>query len=184
LKIVEATYRSGSERERDAQDLSILDAVREVRPPFSPESVVEEFVGLLPNYRIATVVGDRYGGEWPAERFREHGIEYRPAQESASDLYIELLPLLNSRKIELLDHPRLTAQLCALERKAGRTGKDLISHPPMLHDDVVNAVAGLFGDRPPPGVFHHRRNGGGGPASVGAAAMVMIFMQIKGGVRG
>jgi hypothetical protein len=71
----------------------------------------------------------------------------------ASDLYIELLPLLNSRKIELLDHPRLTAQLCALERKAGRTGKDLISHPPMLHDDIVNAVAGLFGDRPPPGVF-------------------------------
>ena len=48
---------------------------------------------------------------------------------------------------------RLTAQLCALERKAGRTGKDLISHPPTLHDDIVNAVAGLFGDRPPPGVF-------------------------------
>jgi hypothetical protein len=75
--------------EGDAQDLSVLDAVREVRPPFSPESVVEEFAGLLRNYRIATVVGDRYGGEWPAERFREHGIEYRPAQKSASDLYGE-----------------------------------------------------------------------------------------------
>jgi len=47
----------------DAQDLSVLDAVREVRPPFSPESVVEEFAGLLRNYRIVTVVGDRYGGE-------------------------------------------------------------------------------------------------------------------------
>ena len=31
--------------------------------------------------------------------------------------YVDLLPLLNSGRIELLDHPRLVAQLCGLERR-------------------------------------------------------------------
>jgi hypothetical protein len=38
----------------------ILDMVRERRPPFSPEAVVEEFANALKNYRITTVAGDRY----------------------------------------------------------------------------------------------------------------------------
>ena len=38
---------------------SILDAVREVKPPFSPEATVAEFGTLLKSYRINTVEGDR-----------------------------------------------------------------------------------------------------------------------------
>ena len=53
---------------------AILDAVREVRPPFSPEAVVAEFADLLKKYRINTVEGDRYGGEWPREQFRNAGM--------------------------------------------------------------------------------------------------------------
>lgn len=48
----------------------------------------------------------------------------------------------------MLDHPRLGAQLCALERRTGRSGRDTIDHPPGAHDDLANAVAGavvLFG---------------------------------------
>jgi hypothetical protein len=56
----------------------ILDMVRERRPPFSPEAVVEEFAKELKNYRITTVIGDRYAGEWPRERFRLHGVNYEP----------------------------------------------------------------------------------------------------------
>jgi len=37
----------------------VLDAVREVRPPFSPEAVVVEFAALLKTYRLTTVTGDR-----------------------------------------------------------------------------------------------------------------------------
>jgi hypothetical protein len=142
---------------------AVIDTLREVRAPFSPAAVVAEFAALLANYRILRVTGDRYGGEWPAERFREHGIDYRPADKPKSDIYRELLPILNAGRIELLDNPRLVAQLCALERRTARGGRDSIDHPPGAHDDISNAVAGvavaLVGGRPMPGwgVFEYYR---------------------------
>ena len=123
---------------------AILDAVREVVPPFSPESVVADFASLLTRYRIHEVTGDYYGGEWPGERFRTHGITYQVATRSKSELYRELLPLLNSAQLALLDHPRLIAQLAALERRTTRGGRDAIDHPPGGHDDLINCVAGAL----------------------------------------
>jgi len=120
----------------------IVDAVRERRAPFSPDGVVEEFAATLKAYGIGQVVGDRYGSEWPRERFRVHGVEYRVADKIKSDLYLALLPLLNSSRVELLDHPRLVNQLIGLERRTSRAGKDSIDHQPGAHDDVCNAVAG------------------------------------------
>ena len=125
-------------------DRGVLDALREVKPPFSPEAVVAEFAALLKGYGVYTVVGDRYGGEWPAERFREHGISYEPAEKPKSDIYRELLPILNSGKAELLDLPRLTTQLCGLERRTARGGRDSIDHAPGAHDDLANAAAGAL----------------------------------------
>ena len=125
-------------------DIRVLDAVRESRPPFSPQGVVHEFVQLLKTYRVSEVFGDRYGGEWPREQFVRKDTLYRVTDKTKSDLYNELLPNLNSGRIELLDHPRLTNQLCGLERRTARSGRDSIDHPPGLHDDLVNAVAGAF----------------------------------------
>lgn len=99
---------------------TMLDAIREVRPPFSPEEVTREFGDLLKRYHIETVTGDRYGGEWPQEQFRKCGVEYWVADKAKSDLYRELLPMINSRTVELLDHLRLIAQLTALERRTAR----------------------------------------------------------------
>src|SRR5215467_11181556 len=82
-------------------DVVVIDALRERRPPFSPEDVVAEFSQLLATYHITRVTGDRYAGEWPRERFREHNITYEPALKPKSDLYRDLLPLINSRKIDL-----------------------------------------------------------------------------------
>ncbi|MBW4091913.1 MAG: hypothetical protein HIU82_12525 [Proteobacteria bacterium] len=125
-------------------DRAALDAVREVRPPFSPESVTKEFAALLARYSISEVEGDRYAGEWPRERFREHGISYVCAEKPKSDIYRELLPALNSGKIELLDVRVLQAQLCSLERRTARGGRDSIDHPPGAHDDLANAAAGAL----------------------------------------
>jgi hypothetical protein len=61
-------------------NIGVLDVMREVRPPFSPEAVVAEFAALLRSYRISRVTGDRYAGEWPRERFREYRIEYEPSE--------------------------------------------------------------------------------------------------------
>jgi hypothetical protein len=42
-----------------------------------------------------TLVGDHYGGEWPRSQFKKHGASYKPADQTKSDLYLHLLPLLN-----------------------------------------------------------------------------------------
>ena len=122
----------------------VLDAVRERRPPFSPDQVAKEFCDLLRTYRIHRVVGDRYGGEWPRERFRVHGIQYELSEQPKSDIYGALLPLLNAGRAELLDLPRLAAQLIGLERKTARSGRDSIDHCPGQHDDIANSCAGAL----------------------------------------
>ena len=126
------------------QDRAVLDCVREARPPFSPDTVVEEFAATLKTYGLHSVTGDRYGGLWPQERFQKHGIEYIVSDLTRSDLYRELLPLLNSRSVTLLDHQRLVTQLCSLERRTARGGKDSIDHGPHSHDDVINSAAGAL----------------------------------------
>ena len=125
-------------------DQTVLDAVRERRPPFSPEDVVWAFSGLMKLYGISTVIGDRYAGDWIRERFLEHGIDYETTDRTKSELYRELLPMINSRKVQLLDHPRLHTQLCRLERRTAWGGRDTVDHAPGGHDDLANAVAGAF----------------------------------------
>lgn len=125
-------------------NIAVLDAIRSVRPPFSPDSVVADFAATLKSYGLFRVQGDRYGGEWPAERFRAHGIRYDPAPKPKSDLYREALPLLNAKRVELLDHQRLLTQLCGLERRTARGGRDSIDHGPGAHDDIANATAGAL----------------------------------------
>ena len=123
---------------------AVLDAIREVRPPFSPEAVTMEFAALLKTYRVGKVQGDRYAGEWPRERFRVHGIEYALSDAPKSDIYRDALPLLNSGRAELLNLPRLASQLCGLERRTSRSGRDSIDHAPGGHDDVANVAAGAL----------------------------------------
>ena len=71
------------------------------------------------------------------------GSRYQPSEEAKSDLYRDLLPAINSRKLDLLDDARLLAQLVSLERRTARGGRDSIDHAPGAHDDLANAVAGL-----------------------------------------
>ncbi len=124
--------------------VAVLDAVREAKPPFSPEQVVKDYGTLLKQYRVTKIVGDRYAGEWPREQFRNQNITYEPSAKPKSDLYRDLLPLVNSGEVDLLDLPVILNQLVGLERRTARGGKDSIDHAPGGHDDVANSVAGLL----------------------------------------
>jgi hypothetical protein len=128
---------------RDPDGRGILAAIRERRPRFSPEDVVFEFATLMKAFKIRKCTGDRWGGEFVREPFRKHGIEYVLAEQPKSDFYRDCLPLLNSGKVELLDHPRLISQLAALEQRTARSGKTSIDHPPHAgaHDDIINVAA-------------------------------------------
>lgn len=123
---------------------AVLDCVREVRPRFSPDAVCSEYAQVLQSYGLTEVTGDHYASVFPVELFAKHGIAYRQAADPKSVIYGLLLPLVNAKRAELLDLPRLRAQLLALERRTARGGRDSIDHPPGGHDDVANAAAGAL----------------------------------------
>jgi hypothetical protein len=125
-----------------ASQTVVIDALRETKAPFSPEFVVSEFAALLKSYRCYKVVGDRYAGEWPREQFSRFSVMYEPPPKPKSELYLDALALINSKRLDLLDNTRAFNQLLALERRSARGGRDSIDHPPGQHDDVINAVAG------------------------------------------
>jgi hypothetical protein len=155
--IVYFAFADPSGGSADSMTLAIghceTNCVREVRPPFSPDAVVEEFAVLLKAYNVSRVMGDAYAGEWPRERFAAHGITFDVSARTKSAIYNEFLPALNGQRVRLLDLPRLTGQLCSLERRTARGGRDSIDHAPSAHDDVANAVCGalvnLIADRRP-----------------------------------
>ena len=120
----------------------ILARVLERKPPFSPESVVAEFAAVMREYGCKTATADRYAGEWPVEVFRKHGVKLIPAEKTKSEIYLEILPVMNASRIELLDHPKMLSQFSRLERRTSRAGKDIVDHGPSNKDDVANAVAG------------------------------------------
>jgi hypothetical protein len=132
------------------RDIYVLDAIREIRPPFSPAGAVEELVPLLKAYRIRSLCGDRFAGEWAREPFLEHKIKYAPNAKPKADIYRDFLPLVNSGKVRLLDHPKLVTQICSLERKTARGGRDSIDHAPGAHDDLANAAAGALSQHSDP----------------------------------
>ena len=110
-------------------------------PPFDPSVVVAEASEIVKGYGVASVTGDNYAGEWPVESFRTSGIAYERAEKHKSELYLALIPTVNGKQVELLDHRRLIDELRSLQRRRGRTGKDSFDHPPRLSDDVANSVA-------------------------------------------
>jgi hypothetical protein len=130
---------------------AILDLIREVKPPFSPEGVVDEFCQTLARYRCASVLGDKFGAEWVQSQFRNRGVNYRETDKSKSDIYVGILPAINSKAVSLLNNETLINQLCALERRATRGARrqDTIDHGPGQHDDVANAatIALLYASR-------------------------------------
>jgi len=121
----------------------VLDKLVWTDPPFVPESVVERYCEVLSAYGVQIVHGDKFAGEWPASMFRKYGVTYVAAAKPKSDIYMEALPLFSSKKVQLLDHQRLSTELRLLERRPRTGGRgDQIDHGPRGHDDLVNSGIG------------------------------------------
>jgi hypothetical protein len=122
----------------------IVDCVRYWPAPHNPAQVIGEVCEVLKEYRVQRVQGDRYAGDWPRQEFEErNNVIYETADMVKSDIYLSFAAYANSDRVELLDVPRLINELKGLERRRGRTGRDIVDHQARGHDDVANAVAGL-----------------------------------------
>jgi hypothetical protein len=98
-----------------------------------------KFAGILKEYGISAVSGDRYAGETFVQDFFEHGVSYRLAVLTKSQIYEALEPRINAGEIELLDVSRLIEQLLGLVARGTK-----IDHLPGDHDDLANAAAGAL----------------------------------------
>jgi hypothetical protein len=127
------------------EDRHIVDLVRAWEPPFDPSVVVEGIAEVCKAYRVSQLTGDKYGGEWVTSAFQKVGLTYQTSPLTKSDLYLNLEPTINTRKIELPNDEKLITELRSLERRRGRSGRDVINHPPMksARDDRANSVAGV-----------------------------------------
>ena len=127
-------------------NVGVLDCLIERRGPgLSPEGTIAEFCDILKSYSLNAATDDGYGAGFTQELFRKNGIQYQHSDRSTSDYFAGFLPILNSRRVRLLDNKRLAYQLSSLERRVSRVGaKDSIGHPAGGHDDISCAVAGLM----------------------------------------
>lgn len=136
----------------------VIAALRAWSPPFSPAGVVEEVADICKRYGVRSVTGDRFGGNVVAELFRSNGLAYQTAPASASDLYMDLLPVVSAGGVELPD-PTLSktaadlmADLRSIVRRPGGAGRDRAEAPRGSgragHADLGNAVAGLVAALP------------------------------------
>jgi hypothetical protein len=123
---------------------AILDVIREVRPPFSPEATVADFATLFKAYGLTQATSDRYAGSWPTEAFRKQGVTVMPSERNRSQIYLAALPMIMSSQVELLDHSRLLKQLVSLERTKGSQGNDKVDAPQGQHEDVANSACGAL----------------------------------------
>jgi hypothetical protein len=121
----------------------VLDLIKNFPAPHNPHQVIADMVAILREWQISRITADAYAGEFASAAFQALGIAYQKAKKNKSELYAELLPLISSGQVELLDNKLLVKQLCALERRTRAGGKDTIDHPPRGHDDSANALAGV-----------------------------------------
>ncbi len=114
-----------------------------VPSPHNPNTAIGQFCEVLKRFGINRVTGDAYSAEFVVEAFKSHGIAYRKCDKNKSALYMEMLPLLTSERVELLDSKRLVKQLCGLQRRSRAGAVDSVDHAQGEKDDQANALGGV-----------------------------------------
>ena len=130
----------------DNNGRAVLDAIRIFQSPFNPTSVIAEICQFLKSWGVFTATGDDYAAENVAAQFQLHGVQYQASTRNRSEIYLELLPLINSERVVLLDHADLLRELRGLERKRGTSGRDKVDHSSRAgsRDDIANACSGAL----------------------------------------
>jgi hypothetical protein len=125
-------------------DAAVLDALLEIRPPFSTADAAQQVAQFLKGYGLASVSGDRYAGRWPADALAGHGLQYIESERVRSDIYREAIPLFSAGRVRLIDNARLATQFKLLERRVSPGGRDVIDHGRSGNDDCSNSAAGAL----------------------------------------
>jgi hypothetical protein len=123
----------------------VIDVVRSRAPKFNPEDVTREYSELLKRYRIGTVRGDKFSGDFALHAYAKNGgITYERAEKPKSALYLEAEGSFNMGVINLPSRPVLIEQLKSLVRKVHAGGRDSVDTDSGQPEDEANVVCGLI----------------------------------------
>jgi len=134
-------------------DRAVLDSLRVWKPPFNPNVVIAETADVLRTYRLRQVTGDLYAPGFVKDGFATNRITYLPSRtpppqdmrRDKSMIYLELVPLVNSGRVGLLDVPEALRELRGLDRRRGFGGRDKVDvQGGRGHDDQANVIAGAL----------------------------------------
>jgi hypothetical protein len=135
-----------SHREFGVEKIAKVDVLREYRPRFVPSAVIAELAVLCKKYGISELEGDRFAGGFHIDEWQRHGIRFKPCERTTSENYLQVLPLLLSGRVRLIDSAILRNQFAGLERKMTAAGHESVSHMQVAsaHDDLATAAAGAL----------------------------------------
>jgi hypothetical protein len=124
----------------------MIDAIRERKPPYSPEQIAKEFSALIRSYNISNVLADHFGGAAIAEQFLKWNvtIDHQPGAPPKSEMYLAGIQTFNSARAGMLDDDVGIDQICSLVRKNQSGGRPLIDAEKGGHDDRANVVCGVI----------------------------------------
>jgi hypothetical protein len=129
-----------------AGDISIIDCVIEIAPPFKPSDAIFRIATCLRSYGISRVTCDRWGLGFVEQELQRHNITTDYSDKNSSELFRQALPIITSQRCRLVEHERAITQFANLERRAMPGGGERISHPNRsgFHDDVAVTIAGCL----------------------------------------
>jgi hypothetical protein len=122
----------------------VADVVRGAKSPHDPQRIANDWADLAREYGCRSVTGDNYAGEWVAGAFRNAGLDYQRSELTASELFLEGLPIFTRGLASIPAHPDLLRELRLLERRTARSGRESVSHGPGGTDDFANALFGAI----------------------------------------
>lgn len=122
----------------------VIDVVRSRAPKFNPETVTFEYSSLLKKYRIGTVRGDKFSGDFALHAFAKNDITYERAEKPKSALYLEAEGSFNTSAVNIPNRPVLIEQLKSLVRKVHAGGRDSVDTDSGQPEDEANVVCGLI----------------------------------------
>jgi hypothetical protein len=131
--------------ENDAVRTVKLDLVRERKPRFVPAVVITELAQVLRAYGISEIWGDGFAGGFHLGEWQRNGIIFRACENTTSENYLHMLPMLLSGRVRLINNETLRSQLTSLERVTLNT-REQVRHPQIesAHDDVACAASGAL----------------------------------------
>jgi hypothetical protein len=128
------------------RDITYIDYLYEVRPPFDPLEVIGDLCAKLKLWNIQTVTGDQYGKPY-ITAFGRAGITYQVAPINTSEVYLHALPSWTSRSVRLFEgfDDRAISQLVGLKRTYAN-GREKVDHGKSRnsHDDLAAAICGVI----------------------------------------